>query len=128
MPKIKVTSNFTDSLKTRAIMLFGRPVVLGKTYNGYVTKWGVTNGTYRAALFEREKLVLVSPDNKEFIFVSGDFAVHRNLVYADSASMFRYTSPVTPETTLDELQRKMHMAPLSMLELVIRAAACSAKY
>ena len=80
--------------------------------------------TCRAELYEDAGLVLAAPDNKAFTIVSGDIAVHRNMVYADNCvSRFYFNVPVTAETNIDELRRKMPFASSGLLKMIIKSVS-----
>ena len=124
MSKIKVTSNFLNRVRNRLIMLFGRPVVIGRTYGGVVVGDRMEQAECRAALYEDTGLVLAAPDNRAFTLVSGDIAVHSNMVYADNyISRFYFNVPVTAETSIGELRRKMPFAPPGFLKMIMKSVS-----
>ena len=123
MLKIKTTSNHKQQLNDRFKLLFGKPVKIGQRYSGFkVIGSEAEKGEYTAALYERGRLLLSSPDNKIFIFLKGDISAYNQCIIASGIiTTIALNKPITAYNGLQELKSKYHYVPPKLLEMIIKA-------
>lgn len=123
MLKIKTTSNHKQQLNDRFKLLFGKSVKIGQRYSGYtVIGSKAETGEYTAALYERGRLLLSSPDRKIFVFLKGDISAYNQRVDTSGyLTTIALNKPVTAYNGLQELKNKYHYVPPKLLKMIIKA-------
>ena len=123
MKGIKKTENTMNEFVLKTRLLFGKPVEIGKRYDGLIplVSEGISyNDKLVALCYEDGQLLLTNENRTYFAFFDGDFAVWDEKIIAEAHTSITFNQAITKETDFRDLRERYYRVPKAMINLIQR--------